>query len=158
LGILIKDLKKKHERELLKKLNDWLDSDSNNLRWFAAEVIGYLKIKEVKDQLPNFYKSLDKNAPWEHWQLNCLWAHSRFQNYQELNSLLNKTKSEANRLWILDAYSQMVRGNADAEEVSNILRYTKAYTEKLKSLTGISESEKAATIKVLEENQYFRRN
>jgi hypothetical protein len=75
-----------------------------------------------------------------------------------LNSLLNKTKSEANRLWILDAYSQMVRGNADAEEVSNILRYTKAYTEKLKSLTGISESEKAATIKVLGENQYFRRN
>jgi len=48
LGILIKDLKKKYERELLKKLNDWLNSDNNNLRWFAAEVIGYFKIIEVK--------------------------------------------------------------------------------------------------------------
>jgi hypothetical protein len=106
-GILIKNLKRKHEKELINQLEVWLESDSNNLRWFAAEIIGYFRIEKLKDRLPAFFDDLDRAVTWEPWQLNCLWAYSRFQNYKELYGFLEETKSETNRLWVLDAYSQM---------------------------------------------------
>lgn len=145
-GILIGNLKKKHYTELVKQLNDWLEADSINLRWFAAEIIGYFKITEVKNQLPFFFESLDRNAPWEPWQLNCLWAYSRFQNYEDLNLLLNETKSEANRLWILAAYNQMVRAKKDPEGM------IRTYTEKFLQRKDISDHESEIAKRILEQD------
>lgn len=108
LGLLIEKLQKADEKVLIKHLKTWLEADSDNLRWFVAEIIGYFKITELKERLRDLLpKNLD--AQWEPWQLNSLWAYSRFHEYEGLKDLLLQTKSELNQGWVLNAYSQMAR-------------------------------------------------
>lgn len=145
LGIIIDNLNRKHEAELRSQLEDWLEVESSNIRWFASEIIGYFKIVELKDKLPYFFKGLDEDASWETWQLNCLWAYSRFNNYEELNVLLNRTKSDANQLWILAAYDQMVSAKDDTDG------YIAKYTNEFKQRSDITEQARAAAAKVLEQ-------
>jgi len=112
LDFMIKGLLKEHEKEFIKQLETWLEADSHNLRWFAAEVIGYHKIEKLKDRLNDMTKGLDRDAAWEPWQLNCLWAHSRFDEknkYAQLKDLLVNTTSDFNQGWVLSAYSQMAQ-------------------------------------------------
>jgi len=145
LAILITNLKREHGRELIDQLELWLEADNNNLKWFAAEIIGYFKIEELKDRLPVLFQGLDPNVSWEPWQLNCLWAYSRFQNYEELNRRLQATQSESNGLWILDAYSQMVRAK-DGGEI-----YVAKHMEKFLEREGVPPKLRVAAIKVLSE-------
>ncbi len=144
-GILIENLKRDHKKDLINQLGVWLEADSNNLRWFAAEIIGYFRVKELKNRLPDFYSALDPDATWEPWELNCLWAYSRFHNYEELNRLLETTKSDANKFWILNAYWQMARAKDGLEPVivSHLLRF--------KGREDISSQLKTAADRVLTE-------
>src|SRR5688572_10656869 len=107
-GFLIKKLKDEHEKELIKHLKAWLEADNHNLKWFAAEKIGYYKITQLKQHLLR-YLPTKKNVASEDWELNTLWAYSRFENYEKLKSLLLETKSEINQAWVIKAYSQMAQ-------------------------------------------------
>jgi len=105
--ILIKEVNKINHFKLINVLRKFLDSDNPNLIWFASENIGYFKFEELKDRLPPKFNNLDKNVQWSEWQLNCLWAYSRFENYQCLHDFLMNTRNEVNQIWLLDVYRQM---------------------------------------------------
>jgi hypothetical protein len=122
-AILIENLEREHKQDLIQQLKVWLEADSNNLRWFAAEIIGYFRIEGLKNRLRAIYRVLDHDASLEPWELNCVWAYSRFQNYEELNRLLEETKSDDNKFWILNAYWQMAKAKGGlAPVIVNHLR------------------------------------
>lgn len=98
-----------HNREkLLASLRRWLASNDRHLSWLAAEVAGYFKIAEVKDELPVLYADAGVHETWERWQLNALWARSRFNDYRELQEMLLTTKNPQNQEWLLFVYPQMI--------------------------------------------------
>lgn len=105
LGVLLKKLNNK--TELIKQVKKWLESDNDNLKWFGAEVIGFLKLEELEPALPSYYKSLPADVQWETWQLNCLWAYSRFHQYEPMITMLAHTKNIFNRRWLTVACEQM---------------------------------------------------
>lgn len=110
LKSLIDDLAENHKKDLNKKIHDWFKSKNNNHKWFAAEIVGYAhdKIdKKFEVLCLNSFSSLNNDERWEHWQLNCLWAYSRFWKYEPLISRLRDTKNIANRLWMIEALDQM---------------------------------------------------
>jgi hypothetical protein len=106
LGLLIEKLREADENDLIKHLETWLKAENHNVRWFAAEIIGYFKISELKERLRGLLPN-NQDANWEPWQLNSLWAYSRFHEYAGLKDFLLKTKSEFNLGWVLHVYSQM---------------------------------------------------
>lgn len=105
--ILVQEVNKINHSKLINVLRKFLDSDNPNLIWFASENIGYFKFEELKHCLPPKFNNLDKNLQWSEWQLNCLWAYSRFENYQGLHDFLMNTRNEVNQIWLLDVYRQM---------------------------------------------------
>ena len=112
--VLIDELLKNQRKELLNQLRKWFESENDNHKWFAAEVIGYGKIAELKTVCRSYFEKLDVDEYWEPSQLNCLWAYSTFLLYEPLISKLDVTKNEANRLWMIIACKQMVREEKDA--------------------------------------------
>jgi Zn-finger protein len=112
--VLIDELLKNKRKELLSQLKKWFESDNDNHKWFAAEVIGYGKIVELKTVCRNYFEKLDIDEYWEPWQLNCLWAYSTFLFYEPLTTKLKVTKNQANRLWMIIACKQMIREEKDA--------------------------------------------
>jgi hypothetical protein len=108
--LLVRELIEKEDRKLRKLLKEWLNSNNDNLMYFASEVIGYfnLKFAGLKADLTPLFKDLDPNSPWYTGQLNSLWAYSRYNGYRSLNDFLLKTTDEENQRWVLVAYEQMI--------------------------------------------------
>lgn len=123
---LLERLLNENRKRTMRTIKKWLKEEEENLKWFAAEVIGFFKLKELAEDLFEQYSKLNPNSNWQDWQLNCLWAHSKLcNNYQELNKFLIETKSESNQNWILDVYPQMFKAKEPSpmrEEVCNLLQ------------------------------------
>jgi hypothetical protein len=111
---LVGGLIESEQEELKKRIINWLHSKNDNVIYFASEIVGYFpgKFKDLDTDLIDVYKDLDKNDKNREWttsQLNCLWAHGRLTNFDELNTFLLTTLSEENQKWILFSYEQMVK-------------------------------------------------
>jgi hypothetical protein len=145
-AVLVRELIDKGEKDLLAQLEKWLDGYNNNHRWFAAEIIGFFRIEKMKDELQQYYENLDKDDSWEPWQLNCLWAYSQFYEFQPLHMMLLSTKNESNRLWILDAYYQMVKYQGSDEKTVSTVRLL---AENIQSQKDISPSCKLTLQRIL---------
>jgi hypothetical protein len=115
LGILVGELLKTSRQKTIAQLSQWLKSKNENTKWFAAEIIGYFRIEELKEDV-KYFQFTDKNLPWEYWKLNCLWAYSRFNNYRELTDMLLNTTDKNNQVWVVEAISQMI----EAENCRNL--------------------------------------
>jgi hypothetical protein len=105
-----------HQRQrLVQQLRAWLASDDVNQRWFAAEIIGYHRITELRRAVGRAPETTDTNEDFEPWELNCLWAKSRFDEtpYRTLKEFLAATKSRSNQAWVLRAFDRLVEANHD---------------------------------------------
>jgi hypothetical protein len=109
--MLADELYRRSRSELCRKIEEWVASPEPNLRWFAAEVIGYFRIAEFKNKI-KLPEHLNPDNSLESWELNCVWACSRFEpHYESLQNLLITTTSARNQRWILQAYNQMIESN-----------------------------------------------
>jgi hypothetical protein len=119
------ELVKNAHGDLVPQLRVWLRSEHPNHRWFAAEIIGYHKLQELHRAVRTAPESRDPAETWETWELNCLWAASRFEQprYRSLCSFLLATSSPENQAWILHALDQMIdAGEARANEFDEAVR------------------------------------
>jgi len=67
-----------------------------------------------ENECHNYYKNLDITQSWENWQLNCLWAYSRFNNYEPLIEMLKKPElNKFNKDWAIQACEQMLKEETD---------------------------------------------
>ena len=119
LRVIVEGLMQQNKTRLMAEIGEWLKSDDDNLRWLGSEIIGYFMLSEFKDTLYSMYKDFGENidVKWPTWKLNCLWAHSRFDNYQEIHDFLFKTHNSDNQKWLLFVYEQMpIAGHAKPGE------------------------------------------
>jgi hypothetical protein len=110
--------------ELLPQLSAWLKSENPNYRWFAAEIVGFHRIRELYRTVKTAPDSIDRGEPWETWELNCLWAASRMEDpqYQRLRQFLLETSVSANQKWVLRAFDQMIEaGEAQPDEFDDVV-------------------------------------
>ena len=105
---LIDEMFRENRRRTIREIKKWLNDEEENLKWFAAEIIGFFNIIELAKDLKPYYSRLAYDDDWADWQLNCLWAHSKLtDDYKEFNKFLIETESEANLDWALDVFIQM---------------------------------------------------
>ena len=105
---LLKEMFDTNKRRTNSTIRQWLEADEENLKWFAAEVIGYFELTNLAINLKHSYFHLQKEEEWSEWQLNCLWAHSKLMNnYAEMNKFIYETTNSSNVEWLLDIYTQM---------------------------------------------------
>jgi hypothetical protein len=109
IKVLIDELLLNKKKDLIRQLKRWLQNENFNQKWFAAEVIGYAKIDELKSACKSSFENLDIDEYWELWQLNCLWAYSRFFEYEPLISKFQKSKNDSNLIWMAGACKQMIQ-------------------------------------------------
>lgn len=116
---LTRELVKNAHGDLVPQLRVWLRSEHPNHRWFAAEIVGYHNLQELYRAVRTAPESSDPDEVWETWELNCLWAASRFEQprYRSLRKFLLATSSPENQSWILHAFDQMIdSGEAQTNE------------------------------------------
>ncbi|MEW5930787.1 MAG: hypothetical protein AB1941_25280 [Gemmatimonadota bacterium] len=122
---LVKELVTNNRTRLVARLRQWLDSPEPNLRWFAAEIIGFFRIEELRRVVRRHWEGADWNRTWEPWELNCVWASARFDAvpYASLREALLATRNRDNQAWILRAFEQMLAaGEARQEDIAETLR------------------------------------
>lgn len=110
---LTKKLKKDFPEKFQNMLTEQLASDDDNHVWFASEVIGYFEIEHFEDHLRKHVQKMKLKNKIATYKLNCLWALSRFNNYQELFDQLVPETHPSNRDWIVEALIQMVSVHLD---------------------------------------------
>jgi hypothetical protein len=108
---LCEKLKNEHHDKFIQMLTKQIDSNVENLIWFASENIGYFKLEELKKQLnkhgnPKYLNFKAENIAPE--KLSCLWSLSRFNNYKELTDNLKAEHNSYNNDWIAEALNQML--------------------------------------------------
>lgn len=108
--VLTDELLKGSRRRLLDRVRIWLASDDLNQRWFAAEIIGFHKIQELRRAVGRAPESNDPAVRWEDWELNCLWAYSRLETpeFETLRNFLRRSDNRENQRWILESFDQMI--------------------------------------------------
>ena len=52
---LLERMLKENRKRTIRTINKWLKEEEENLRWFATEVIGYFKLKELAEDLLSHY-------------------------------------------------------------------------------------------------------
>jgi hypothetical protein len=107
--LLVEDLLTRDRDKALRKLRQWLAADEENQRWFAAEVIGHFKIAELRHRVVQVVDAMNPEVTSAPWQLNCLWAASRFEtDYLRLREFFLRTKSASDQAWIIRSFNQMI--------------------------------------------------
>jgi len=124
---------------LIAQLRAWLGSEDVNQRWFAAEIVGYHKVEELRRAVGRAPETQNVHHDWEAWELNCLWAKSRFDQipYRALKNFLLETTSPANQLWVLDAFAQMV--DSQLESRATFSETVATFARKLEGATLTTE-------------------
>lgn len=107
---LTEELIKDSRTAFVAQLRKWMSSEDVNQRWFAAEIVGYHKVTELRRALERAPENKDIHEAWQPWELNCLWAVSRLDHdeYQSLLTFLLRTKNRRNQAWVLNALDQMI--------------------------------------------------
>ncbi|MBL7719631.1 MAG: hypothetical protein JNL72_12390 [Flavipsychrobacter sp.] len=116
---IIIDEIQKDEDQWHAELKKWLDSGSTNLKWFAAEIIGYYKIDALEGALKKSISDMNMNDEQDKGSLNCLWAYSRFHDYRPLIKELEGPK-KPNVEWIREALNQMKVIETDPAIISSL--------------------------------------
>ncbi len=129
--VLIDELLKNKRTELSRQLIKWFESENDNHKWFAAEVIGYCKMEELKTVCKSYFEKLKINESWESWQLNCLWAYSSFYLYKPLRLKLEETENERNRLWMINACIQMTKEEKDVKSKDELQQILSKFPQEL---------------------------
>ena len=95
---------------LVETIREWLRRKNHQyLLWFAGEVVGYFKLSELRDKLRPFCRIMDEPDKERYdWELSCLWAYARFNDYEQIHELLHKTTNPKIQKWLLTVYIQMV--------------------------------------------------
>jgi hypothetical protein len=95
---LVQELEDTDLKKLLACTRRWLKSDEPNQRWFAAEVIGHFRLEKLRDTVLRAVQGKPRQRKWELWELNCLWAASRFDDepYDSLKKFLRETNNRSN--------------------------------------------------------------
>lgn len=141
---LTKKLKKDFPEKFQNMLTEQLASDDDNLVWFASEVIGYFKIEHFQEHLRKHVQKMKLKNKIATYKLNCLWALSRFNNYQELFDQLDSETHPSNQDWIVEALIQMISVHLDRylkrKEVSelDILHQLRERSSKISNTGSIS--------------------
>lgn len=145
---LLEEMFSRNRRRTYHNIRHWLQADEENLRWFAAEVMGYFKLQDLSQELPHFYQNLDRHKDWPEWALNCIWAHSKLNNeYKELNDFLLQTKSSSNQDWLLDIYTQM----PEAGEAFPLPSHSEILLKQFRAKTDLSKAIEYKTERKLEQ-------
>ena len=115
--VLTDQLLKDSRHRLVAQLRTWLQSDDVNQRWFAAEIIGYHKITELRRAVMRARETEDEHQRLESWELNCLWAMARLDEepYWTLKAFLERTTNRSNQAWILKAFDQMIEAKLGSQ-------------------------------------------
>ena len=102
---------------LVAQVRSWLQSDDVNQRWFAAEIIGYHRITELRRAVSRARETEDVDQRLESWELNCIWAASRLDSepYRSLKEFLERTSNRSNQAWVLKAFDQMIEAKLGSE-------------------------------------------
>jgi len=118
-AVLTEELLKGARGRLVVQLRQWLASDDLHQRWFAAEIVGYHQLHELRRAVQRAPEATDLHAPWEPWELNCIWAYSRLQEqpYERLRAFLNTTTNVENQTWVLKSYDQMIEAGLETAEM-----------------------------------------
>ncbi len=108
---LVEKFVKENRSQLIKIIRDWLEEKSHqHLLWFASDIIGYFKLSELRHDLLPFCQLImkDPDQCWSGWELNCLWAYARLNDYKQINELLQTSSNAETQKWLLGVYTQMV--------------------------------------------------
>lgn len=121
--ILISEyLIKEFNEEFHQQIKKWFKSENDNVIWFASEVVGYFQISEFKPQLRKKINKINPKKSLSTAKLNCLWAHSRFDDYKSLIDFFENTNSSKNQKWIIHVFHQMPKKkHADAADFIPVL-------------------------------------
>lgn len=139
-AVFTEQLLSSSRKRLIQQLQSWLRSDDVNHRWFAAEIIGFHKIAELRTTVGRAPMAANPDEDLETWELNCIWAKARLDTtpYLSLKLLLQKTNSRNNQAWILRAFDQMI--SAELEEKTlfedDVLQFIKRLSDE-----GVPSSE-----------------
>lgn len=137
--LLFEVLLEQNRPKLLAELRRWLASDDSHLKWLATEVVGYFHLEELKANLKPLYAGLGADQQWERWQLNALWAYSRFSAYHELQEFLLETSDSENQIWLLFTYPQMLRDDPSEEMGERFIEFIDEFLAKNPSITRRAE-------------------
>jgi hypothetical protein len=114
--VLTEELVKRAPARMNDQLRQWLAGDEGQ-RWFAAEIIGYHEIVDLRQAVRSAPLSKDVDVEWEQWEMNCVWAYSRVEvdRYSSLVEFFRKTRNRANQDWILKAFDQMLEEKSGSD-------------------------------------------
>jgi hypothetical protein len=117
-AILTDDLVKNARTRVVEQVRSWLGADDVNQRWFAAEIVGYHRLGELRRAMARAPETTDRNDRWESWELNCLWAASCLdeQPHRTLIEFLAKTDNLENQAWILKSFDQLLEARRSAPD------------------------------------------
>jgi len=116
--VLTEELLKDARPRMVAQLRAWLESDDVNQRWFAAEIIGYHRITELRRAVSRARETKAESQRLESWELNCIWALSRLDEepYRSLKEFLERTTNRSNQAWVLKAFDQMIEAKPGTEK------------------------------------------
>lgn len=109
---LVQELTNNERSLLVERVRKWLKRKSHqHLLWFASEIVGYFKLSELREDLRPFSQAImeQPHQPRFDWELNCLWAYARFNDYEQIHQLLQTTTNANTQKWLLNVYPQMVK-------------------------------------------------
>jgi hypothetical protein len=109
-AILTEDLLKNARAQIREQVRTWIASDDVNQRWFAAEIVGFHRLSELRRVIERAPETKDFNERWQPWELNCVWAASCMDDppFRGLVDFLSKTNNLDNQAWILKSFDQMI--------------------------------------------------
>lgn len=131
--IMADRLHHEHFEKLCEKIKEWSTSPNENLRYFAAEFVGYYKIHDLKKIIK---KPKNLKGHLKPWQLNYIWALSRFdqnETYETLQDFLMQTDDPPNQKWVIEAYEQMI--DSSQIDLDTVIRYLEVFIPQTRSST-----------------------
>jgi len=154
---LVQEFMRKKHAHLVQKIREWLKQKSHqHLLWFASETIGFFKLTELRDDLQPFCQLIMEgpNQVWSNWELNCLWAYARFNNYEQVHKLLQTTTNTVTQKWLLGVYPQMVTVHPEECKSQDFIDNVEQFLQR----SGIQNEVKIEAQKVLEQLENSSKN
>jgi hypothetical protein len=141
--VLTEELLKGARERFVNQIRGWLASDDVNQRWFAAEIVGYHQLVQLRRAVQHAPETKDVHSTWAAWEMNCVWAYSRLEEdrYAWLRSFLVTTNNATNQIWILQAFNQMIEAKMVQPEIfaSAIAAFARQHRDDIRLLAqGLS--------------------
>ncbi len=116
-------LLERHRPRVIAQLRDWLESDDEHLKWLAAEVVGFFRVAELKENLPGLFEGAAPESSMGTLAAKRPLGLLTFCGLPSCAEPLTKTRDAQNQEWLLFVYPQMLKERPSAETARQFERY-----------------------------------